>query len=73
MAFRTRALSQALLILAVGILGLVAFLLVVSPIQQNNDQDRLYADFRFQLADSTAPTGGLIDPGAPVALLAIPA
>lgn len=72
MAFRTRLLSQALFILAVGILGLVSFLLVISPIQQNNDQDRLYATFRYQVANATAPTGGLIDPGAPVALLAIP-
>lgn len=72
MGFRTRLFSQALFILAVGILGLVVFLLVVSPIQQNNDQDRLYATFRYQLANSTAPTGGLIDAGAPVALLAIP-
>jgi sortase A len=72
MAFWTKVLSQALFILAVGILGLVVFLLVISPIQQNNDQDRLYATFRYQLANSTAPTGGLIDAGAPVALLAIP-
>ncbi|WP_236795937.1 sortase [Amycolatopsis sp. GM8] len=70
--FWFRLLSQFLLMLAVGLIGLAGYLIVVTPVQQSNDQDRLYATYREQLAAATAPTGGLIDPGLPVALLAIP-
>jgi len=49
-----------------------AFLLVVSPIQQNNDQDRLYADFRFQLRRFHRADRRPDRSGAPVACLAIP-
>lgn len=72
MPFEARLLSQALFMLCVGVLGLVAYLIVVSPVQENGDQDRLYATFREQLAEETAPTGGEISPGSPVALLTIP-
>lgn len=70
--FELRLLSQFLTMIAVGLVGLVVYLVVVTPIQQSNDQDRLYATFREQLALATAPTGGGIDPGKPVALLNIP-
>lgn len=72
MPFEARLLSQALLMLCVGLLGFVGYLILVSPIQQNGAQDRLYATFREQLAEQTAPTGGAITPGDPVALLRIP-
>lgn len=72
MPFEARLLSQALGMLCVGMLGLVAYLIVVSPVQQNGTQDRLYAAFREQLAEQTAPTGGQIPPGSAVALLTIP-
>lgn len=35
-------------------------------------QQVLHADLREQLAAQTAPTGGVVDPGVPVALLSIP-
>jgi sortase A len=70
--FEVHLVSQILLMLCVGVLGFVGYLVVISPIQQNSDQDRLYAAFREQLAAATAPTGGMIDPGSPVALLTIP-
>lgn len=72
MPFEARLLIQVLLILSVGTLGFAGYLLVFSPIEKNNDQDRLYATFREQLAQATAPTGGLIEPGSPMALLSIP-
>ena len=72
MAFEARLLSQMLTMLAVGLLGFAGYLLVLSPIEQSNDQDRLYAQLREELAAATAPTGGLIDAGSPVALLTIP-
>lgn len=51
----------------------LAQLLFLSGIEQGRAQDRLYLDFRTQLAAATAPTGGVITPGAPVALFSIPA
>jgi sortase A len=72
MPFEAKLLSQMLGMLAVGLIGLAGYLLVVSPIEQGNDQDRLYAQLREQLAAATAPTGGAIDAGSPVALLTIP-
>ena len=68
LAFEVRLLRQILLMLSVGTLGFLVYLLVVTPLEQNNDQDRLYATFREQLALATAPTGGGTAPGSPVAL-----
>lgn len=70
--FAARVVTQALLTLAVGALGFLAYLVVVSPIQQDRDQEILYAQLREELAAATAPTGGAIDAGHPVALLEIP-
>jgi sortase A len=42
---------------------------VLTPLQEHGSQARLYAEFREELADATAPLGGRIKPGAPVALL----
>lgn len=72
MTFEAKLLTQILSMLCVGLVGFAGFLLLVSPIQHGNDQDRLYADFREQVAKATAPTGGAIDPGSPVALLEVP-
>ncbi|QUQ63562.1 class E sortase [Kutzneria sp. CA-103260] len=72
MPFEAKLLSQILGMLAVGLLGLAGYLLVLSPIEQSNDQDRLYAQLREELAAATAPTGGVINAGSPVALLTIP-
>jgi sortase A len=48
-------------------------LLFLSDASQSREQDGLYADFRGELAAATAPVGGVISPGAPVALLDIDA
>lgn len=42
---------------------------VLTMVQERNTQSRLYADFRQQLAEETAPLGGVIPQGSPVALL----
>jgi sortase A len=70
--FEARMLSDALAMLAVGVLGFVLFVLVVSPRQQYDDQQRLHATFRGAAANDVLPVGGLIDPGTPVARLRIP-
>ncbi len=56
-------------------LWLVAFALYFSALQQHSAQARLYDDLREQLAggDTPPPLGGAIRPGAPVAVLQIPA
>jgi sortase A len=60
-------------------LGLVACwvvlqMLVLGGLSQARDQSLLYNEFREQLAATTAPIGeDPIDPGAPVALMEIPA
>lgn len=57
--------------------GLIAWTLAyafgVSALQERRDQSVLYGTFRQQLSQATAPLGGAITPGAPVALLSIPA
>jgi sortase A len=51
----------------------VTYLLFISALQQDRSQQKLYAQFREQLASMVAPLGGVIEPGAPVALMQIPA
>lgn len=46
--------------------------LVLGGLSQERNQQLLYQNFRTQLAEATAPTGPLVDPGAPVAFLEIP-
>jgi len=58
---------------AVGLAGLCLWLItfgfVLSGIEEHRAQHTLYAKFREQLALATAPTGGLIANGTPVALI----
>jgi sortase A len=65
--------SVPLLVLAVVAVWMVAFALVLTPLQEHRDQQRLYAGFRQQLAEATAPVGGAVGLGAPVALVRVPA
>src|SRR5581483_708734 len=69
---------------ALGVLALVCGwvllqLLVLGGLAHARDQHILYSRFRSELAQATAPTGELdyngnpVQPGAPVALLTIPA
>jgi sortase A len=59
-------------VLAVLCAWFVAHLLVFGGLEQERTQDRLYGEFREQLASATAPIGGIIEPGKPVALLSVP-
>jgi sortase A len=65
--------STSLTVAAVVIAWFLAQLMFLGGIEQSRAQDRLYGEFREQLAAGTAPTGGIIAPGAPVALMSIPA
>lgn len=64
--------STSLTVLAVVIVWFLAQILLLSGLEQGRAQDRLYGQFRTQLAEATAPIGGIIAPGAPVALMSIP-
>lgn len=64
--------STSLTVLAVVVAWFLLQLMVLGGIQQGRDQDRLYDEFRGQLAAGTAPVGGIIAPGAPVAVMSIP-
>ncbi|GIG66412.1 sortase [Phytomonospora endophytica] len=61
------------------LLAFVAHLTVVSALRHDRAQQTAFADFRFELANGTAPvgqtdldTGRLHEPGTPVAVLAVP-
>lgn len=65
-------LSTSFTVLAIVLVWFLAQLLLLSGLSQGRAQDRMYGEFRTQLAQATAPIGGIIAPGAPVALLQIP-
>lgn len=67
-----RLLGQSLLILAAFCLGFVLFVTALSALQHRRMQDTLYASFRGQLSQATAPVTAPIREGAPVAVLQIP-
>jgi len=54
-------------------LWIVSFGVFFSALQANGAQKQLYAQIREELANGVAPLGGQIKPGAPVAVLTIPA
>lgn len=64
--------SASSAMVAVVCLWLLVHVLVLGGLSQQRAQVTLYDDLRARLAAATAPTGGLIEPGAPVALLEIP-
>lgn len=75
---RRVVIGQALIVLGCLLVGVVASLILVSPLRAARDQHVAYADLRYALANATAPIGqvrdgALIPPGTPVALLTIPA
>lgn len=69
----TSIISTSLTVMALVLGWFLVQLLFLSGIEQDRAQDRLYSQLRSQLASATAPTGGIIAPGAPVALFSIPA
>lgn len=62
----------ALAILSMLSLWLVVFAVALSPLQEARTQSVLYSQLREQLALQVAPLGGVIAPGAPVALISAP-
>ena len=52
--------------------AMVGYLLWVSALPQARSQEQLYGQLREQLALATAPVGGAIEPGVPVALIEAP-
>ena len=67
-----RGIIAACLAFSLLAIWLLCYGLVVSRMQEQRSQAELYATFREQLSQATAPLGGAIRPGAPVALLEIP-
>jgi sortase A len=53
-------------------LGFLAYAVLLTPFQEARTQTVLYDTFRQQLAAQTAPLGGAMAPGVPVALLSAP-
>ena len=65
--------SSGLTVVALVCLWLVAHLLLFGTIAHDRAQSMLRGELRQQLAAATAPVGPTIAPGAPVALVSIPA
>ncbi|HRA50284.1 sortase [Actinotalea sp.] len=72
MPHRTSVVVTALLVLALLAGWFLLQVFVLSGLSQGRSQAVLHAELRQQLAAQTAPTGGALDPGTPVALLEIP-
>jgi sortase A len=68
----TAVLNDALLMVSVVALWLVAQTLFLGGLSEGRAQTVLFGEFRADLAAATAPLGGAIDPGTPVALLSMP-
>jgi sortase A len=68
----TAATVWALSALSALSLWVLLYGFVFSGLQQHRDNAVLYAQLREQIAGETAPLGGVIKPGSPVAVLSIP-
>jgi sortase A len=62
-------LTFGLTVLSLMLAWFVFFTLVVSSLQHGHRQAVLYSELREELAMETAPLGGVIKPGAPIALM----
>ncbi|WP_034662834.1 sortase [Cellulomonas sp. KRMCY2] len=69
---RVSVVVTALMLVAALAFWFLLQVLVIGGLAQSRAQSVLHANLREQLAAQTAPTGGAIIPGAPVALLSIP-
>ena len=67
------ATRAALLTLSVVMAWFVFYALALTSLQNHHDQGVLWSQFRQQLAEETAPIGGVISPGSPVAIMNAPA
>ncbi|CAM3419587.1 sortase [Nocardioides dubius] len=68
-----RLFSTSLTMLGLLAVWFLAQLFVLSAISQDRQQQILHDRFRAELASAVAPVGPIVDQGAPVALLRIPA
>ncbi len=62
-----------LLTCSLGALWVLLYSFALSGLQEGRDQHELYSQLREQLGLATAPLGGVVEPGAPVAVVQIPA
>lgn len=67
-----RAAIWATVAVSVLAMWLLLYAFVFSALQQHRTNTVLYATLRQQLSEATAPVGGVIEPGTPVALLEAP-
>lgn len=65
-------LTEALTAVAVVCAWVLLQLLVLGGVSFDRAQQVMYDEFRTDLAAATAPVGGVIEPGAPVALMDVP-
>ena len=65
--------AEALTVIGLICAWMVAQMLLFGMLSHTRAQAILYGEFREQMAAATAPTGGVIVPGDPVALITIPA
>lgn len=68
----TATVRDALTVVAIAGLWFVVQLMFLGGLGEHRAQETGYADLRANLAAATAPTGGVIEPGTPVALMSIP-
>jgi hypothetical protein len=69
---RDLVLSSGLMVVALLVAWVLLQTLVLGGLSYSRAQDRLYDELRTDLAAGTAPTGGVIAPGRPVALFSLP-
>jgi sortase A len=70
---RVSATVDGLAVISLVAVWLVVHTMLLGGISESRAQATLYSRLRTELASGTAPTGGIITPGSPVALLKIPA
>jgi sortase A len=68
-----QAIDLSLVSLALLMAWFLVYAFVLTPLQAHHDQGVLYSQLREELATETAPLGGVIKPGNPVALMDLPA
>lgn len=57
-AFGARVVTRALALLAVGVLGFVGYLVLLTPLEQDANQDVLYSRLRGPIAEGVPPYAG---------------
>jgi len=68
-----QAIDVSLISLAVLMMWFLLYAFALTPLQAHHDQSVLYSQLREELAAETAPLGGVIKPGSPIAVMDMPA